>query len=40
MLWQIKNNYEVNAAGCSEFYEFWENIVKEGEPRIARLVTP
>jgi len=30
--WQIKNNYEVDAAGCSECHEFWESIVKEGEP--------
>jgi hypothetical protein len=37
MLWQIKNIYKVDAAGCSECHEFWESIVKEGEPQIAKL---
>ena len=37
MLWQIKNNYMVDAAGCSECHELWEGIVKESEHRIAKL---
>jgi hypothetical protein len=31
MLWQIKNNYEVNAAGCSECYEFWRALEQENK---------
>ena len=37
MLWQIKNNYMVDAAGCRECHELWEGIVKESEHRIAKL---
>jgi hypothetical protein len=37
MLWQIKNNYMVDAAGCRECHELWEGIVKESEQRIAKI---
>jgi hypothetical protein len=37
MLWQIKNNYQTDAAGCSECHEFWESVIKQGEERIERL---
>jgi hypothetical protein len=37
MRWQIKNNYMVDAAGCSECHELWESIIKEGEQRIVKL---
>jgi hypothetical protein len=37
MLWQIKNNYQVDAAGCGECHEFWESVIKQGDARIAKL---
>jgi len=37
ILWQIKNNYKADAAGCTECNAFWERIEREGEERIAKL---
>lgn len=37
MIWQIKNNYMVDAAGCDECHTLWESLVTDGEQRIAKL---
>jgi len=37
ILWQIKNNYRSDSAGCSECQQFWDKLEKEGEQRIATL---